>query len=236
MIDLNDETGITLTELLAVIILLTIVTTLVTTMASHVFTIRNVQEYKVKTQAIANSLYNELNTYSNSLLVNQKQTGGVTDTQSLGESGKYRSTAWEDKKIVQLVDGSNNQVLTFDSDGVEKLKLVTHKDNRELSRYQTPAKNIKMKVHFVKNKHEAEVLKRGENNFRDSFSIDTTVYVVFYKGDIDWTVYIPGKNKPMKIDEVKKDRDTNIIYTRVFDITYRDDAKSAGEVAGNGRW
>lgn len=234
MKDLKDETGITLTELLAVIILVAMVTTLVATMASHVFTIRNIQEYKVKTQTIANSLYNELNTYSNELLINQKQAGGITDTQSLGESGKYRRNDWEDKQIVQLLDGSNDQPLTFDSDGVEKLKLVTHEGTRVLSTYQTPSTKIKMKVHFVKNKHEKQVLKQGETNYRDSFSVDTTVYIVFYKGTINWTAYIPGKNKPMEMDDVKKDKDT--IYTRVFDITYRDDAKSAGEVAGNGRW
>ena len=44
MKDLKDETGITLTELLAVIILVAMVTTLVATMASHVFAIRNIQE------------------------------------------------------------------------------------------------------------------------------------------------------------------------------------------------
>ena len=238
MIDLTDETGITLTELLAVILLIAIVTTLVITMASHIFTIRNIQAYKVKTQDIANSLYNELNTYSNQTLVNQKTATDGADAQSLGESGKYRDSGGSCtvKKIVKLVDADTAQVLDAKSPGVNHLKLVTYAGNQDLNFYQTPSEKIKMKVHFVKNKYDTQVLKRGENNYRDSFSVDTKVYVVFYKGEINWTTYISDENAPMSIESLKDDKGSDIIYTRVFEITYRDDAKSAGEVAGNGRW
>ena len=103
-------------------------------------------------------------------------------------------------------------------------------------RTENNSEKIKLKVYLVKNKHENQVLKQGETNFRDSFSIQSTVYVVFYKGLINWSTYIPEENAPMKLAEVKKDMSDEIVYTRVFDVTYRDDAKSAGEVAGNGKW
>ncbi|MCJ1979729.1 pilus assembly FimT family protein [Lactococcus carnosus] len=236
---LTDESGITLTELLAVIILLTVIMTVLTAAAGRVFTIRNSQETKIKCQVVANRLYADLNSLSNESLVNVKSSNMASDAQALGESGKYSRGGWADNQMVKLLDGSvitNPKTLTYLSPGVEQLKLLRQKDNSEVNTYQTPTEKIKLKVYLVKNKHENQVLKQGETNFRDSFSIQSTVYVVFYKGLINWSTYIPEENAPMKLAEVKKDMSDEIVYTRVFDVTYRDDAKSAGEVAGNGKW
>ncbi|MCJ1977234.1 hypothetical protein [Pseudolactococcus paracarnosus] len=236
---LTDESGITLTELLAVIILLTVITTLLTTAAGRVFAIRNSQETKIKCQVVANRLYTDLNTVSNESLVNVKSSSMKSDAQALGESGKYSRGGWADNQMVKLLDASvisSPIPLTYLSPGVEQLKLVRQKDSSEVNCYQTPTEQIKLKVYLVKNKHENQVLKQGEANFRDSFSIQSTVYVVFYKGTINWSNYIPEENAPMEIADVKKDMSDKIVYARVFDVTYRDDAKSAGEVAGNGKW
>lgn len=253
---LQDETGITLTEVLAVIVLLSIVTTLLTTVASHMFTVRNLQETKIKAQRIANRLYADLNMISNESLVNVKRGGVKSDEHSLGESGKYRTvsggTVWSDplRKMVDILDpktivGENSLPydpslpylgLSYYDNGLTEMFVVSKTDRTKAITYKTPAKDILLKVYLVKNKQEDQVLKQGESNYRDSFSVQTTVYVVFYKAYINWRNYISAENEPMKLDEVKRDNGKNIVYSRVFDISYRDDAKSAGEVAGNGRW
>lgn len=249
---LQDETGITLTEVLAVIVLLAIVTTLLTTVASHMFTVRNRQETKIKVQRIANSLYADFNTISNESLVNVRKGGVKSDEYSLGESAKYRrdsyyGTKWLSylTKMAWVVDpglyvggapgSSGIYVQDCWDNGIEKLVIARPKDESVVNTYQTP-KGINLKIYQVKNKQEDQVLKQGESNYRDSFSVQTTVYIVFYKGYINWHNYISEENAPMKLDDVKRDNAKDIVYSRVFDVSYRDDAKSAGEVAGNGRW
>lgn len=252
---LQDETGITLTEVLAVIVLLALVTTLLTAVASQMFTVRNVQETKIKVQRIANSLVADFNTLSNETVVNAKSSSKTADADTLGESGKYRyfsgfhgnEPLWNAhyKKLAWVVDptlfvagGPQDSGIYMQSaadNGIEKVVIARPRDESVVNTYQTP-KGIKLKIHQVKNKHEDQVLKQGESNYRDSFSVQTTVYIVFYKGYINWRNYISDNNAPMRLDEAKRDNSTEIVYSRVFDVSYRDDAKSAGEVAGNGRW
>ena len=165
------------------------------------FAIRNSQETKIKCQVVANRLYTDLNTVSNESLVNVKSSSMKSDAQALGESGKYSRGGWADNQMVKLLDASvisSPIPLTYLSPGVEQLKLVRQKDSSEVNCYQTPTEQIKLKVYLVKNKHENQVLKQGEANFRDSFSIQSTVYVVFYKGLINCYVAAFKMNKLIK--------------------------------------
>ncbi|MCJ1995994.1 hypothetical protein GYN67_04780 [Lactococcus piscium] len=241
-----DESGITLVELLAIIALISVVATLMTTMACQVFAIRLVQEEKIKCQVIANRMYTALNTLSNESLVKAASSGTdaspgipgseqVSDEKKLGELGKIDGS-WDTNQLVKQLDASNGQLLAYDSPGVNELKFESRKDSREINRYQAPNKAIKIKVHLVKNKDENEVMQHGEKNFRDSFSVQTTAYVIFYKGEVTWPDLIKTANQSLDMTALKSLEDAKIVYAREFELSYRDDAKSAGEVSGNGKW
>lgn len=88
----------------------------------------------------------------------------------------------------------------------------------------------------MKNKDENEVMQHGEKNFRDSFSVQTTAYVIFYKGEVAWQDLIKTANQSLDMTALKSLEDAKIVYAREFELSYRDDAKSAGEVSGNGKW
>lgn len=233
----ENEKGITLIELLAGVMLLTLVGSLLMGVLDGVNKIHTSQSQRVEYQQVANSIYAHMNYIA--------KIDGLAE--KAGYKGKFDSpSAWAESHIVKVLEvpqgkGSSDSPETFSeiglaADGSNRIALTDILDtmNERNRVYSLTNKKQKIKVIQQKNKNEATNTIYGTPNYRDTFTIQMSVLILFYEGDISFSSYYDGSQQEWDIETLKSLN--NVKYTREFEITYRDEEKAEGGVPGDGRW
>lgn len=226
---IKEEHGVTLIELLAVLAILGIVFSLSSGLFYSIAKTSSTQGQMVEIQQKANGMVAEIERISN--------VPGLYE--QAGYIGKYVGKDWKETHIIKplKLDSKGNYVEMATTDGGEnKLALtdITDTLNHSKKVFQIDNAAIKIKVMQEKNENEKTKTIYATPNYRDTFSIQTTVLILFYKGELDFAPYYDASAGSWDFAKLKAL--PNVVYAREAIVQYRDNAKAKGAIPGNGRW
>ncbi|MGK0551206.1 pilus assembly FimT family protein [Enterococcus faecalis] len=225
---LKDERGLSLVELLGVISLLGIISALFSGTFYLIVQASSFQGQIVAYQQTANQIRTQVEAIT--------RIDGIY--QRAGYLGKYDSKKFQEEHIVKVVSADQREELALTSEGANQLYLTNINDtlNQQGQLYQL--KNPQVKLKFIQQKNENEATKTHYYmpNYRDTFTIQTKCFLLFYKGTIDFDKYYNSQTGWWQLDKLQQENQHSIVYQRSFTVTYRDDEKASGGVPGNGRW
>lgn len=227
---LKEERGVSIPELLGIIAVLGIVLALMSGIFLSIVKTTTIQGQKVEMQQTANNLVVQLEKIS--------KIDGIYE--QAGYLGKFVGIDWKQAHIFKPLvqeNGSDEWVeMSLTGQGANQVALTDINDTLNQSKEMFKIKDPAIKIKILQQKNENEVTKTlyGTPNYRDTFSIQTTVMILFYKEEINFTDYYQTSTGYWKFEEIKQH--PNVVYSREAMFYYRDDAKSKGEIPGNGRW
>lgn len=229
----KDERGLSFIEVLSVLTICGVVFALVSGLLLSISKTTSIQAEKIEMQQTANSILAQVERISNISGI-YEQAGYLGEF--VGSSG---TNAWNDAHIVKLLqeDGTGEWLETSRiGPGGNRIAITDITDTLNQSKEIFQMKNSETKIKILQQKNENELTKTiyTTPNYRDTFSIQSTVMVLFYNEKIDFSDYYDEITGFWNYNEIKEL--PNVLYSRESVFCYRDDAKSKGEVPGNGRW
>ncbi|WP_086348143.1 hypothetical protein [Candidatus Enterococcus clewellii] len=225
---LNNERGLSLVELLGAIILFGLASLLFGGVLFSIAKTSEVQGQQVAIQQTANGMVAQMESISTIENIYEKA----------GYRGKFNSSNWVDAHIVKALSEDRLAEIQPLAQGQNPLYLsdILDTTNQRAQGYQVKDKTIKIKLIQQKNENEQTKTIYATPNYRDTFSIQTSGVILFYKKDIAFDGYYTSETGLWAIEELLQENEDSIVYSRKFVLTYRDDEKASGEVPGNGRW
>lgn len=229
----EDERGLSLIEVLSVLTISGVVFALISGLFLSITKTTSIQGGKVEMQQTANGILAQVERISNISGI-YEQAGYLG--KFVGSSG---TNAWNDAHIVKLLqeDETGDWLETSRTDqGLNRIAVTDITDTLNQSKEIFQIKNSETKIKILQQKNENELTKTiyTTPNYRDTFSIQTTVMVLFYNEEIDFSDYYDAITGFWDYSGIKEL--PNVLYSRESVFNYRDDAKSKGEIPGNGRW
>ncbi|WP_207695390.1 hypothetical protein DOK67_0001767 [Enterococcus sp. DIV0212c] len=238
---LKDEDGLTLIEMIATLAIFSIVILFFGAIIGSIGKAFSIQGQKVEFQQTANDIVAQINQLSKKKGLYEKA----------GYLGKFPTTAssgnpWQTDQIISVFDSeaTNQKPIDLTEQGKNKIGLTDILDatkdsgkNSEARFYRLKNQEYKIKIFQQKNKNESLKTQFKTPNYRDTFTIQTSVTILFYKGTIDFNRYV--KNGEINLsgkDGVEEKEAAAILYSRKAEFTYRDELKAKGEIPGEGRW
>ncbi|MGX7420622.1 pilus assembly FimT family protein [Carnobacterium gallinarum] len=226
---LKEERGVTLVELITILALLGIVFSLSGGLFYSIAKTSSIQKQMVEIQQTANGIVSEIESIS--------KIPGLYE--EAGYIGKYVGKEWEETHIIKPLkfDEAGDPVeMTVTDEGENRIALTDITDTLNQSKQVFQLNNPEIKIKIMQEKNENELTKTiySTPNYRDTFSIQTTVMVLFYRDKIDFSKYHDDRTGGWSFDELKAL--SNVVYSRETVVQYRDNAKAKGDIPGNGRW
>lgn len=224
---LADEQGVSLVELLGAIV---IFSAFVAIFSSTLYLIieASARQGRIATlQGMANEI------------VTQAQQIAKIDGiyEYAGYLGKYDSLLFHEEHIVKVMpEGTLGAGIT--DEGTSRMIVTDIADTSNIRGrlYDTKDSEINLKIIQQKNENEATLTHHYTPNYRDTFSIQTKVLILFYKETIDFQDYYDDTTGWWRLEDLLDDHQKQTVYKREFTLSYRDDEKARGGVPGNGRW
>ncbi|MBP1042802.1 type II secretion system protein [Vagococcus sp. BWB3-3] len=227
---LKDERGLSLIELLGALAIFGLVAILLSSVLFSISKASTVQGQQVEFQQTANLMVSQIESIS-------KTPGIYQDAQYYG---KFTAPdKWKDIHIVKTgADASNPSADDKYASGANKIYVtdINDNDNTKADTYQIKEAGIKIKVLQQKNENDERKTHYGTGNYRDSFSIQTSGIVLFYKEEIEFSKYYDKSTGTWQLEKLLAENSNKVKYSRKFVYSYRDDQKAKGDVPGNGRW
>lgn len=227
---IKDERGLSLIELLGALVIFGLVSVLLSSVLFSISKASTVQSQQVEFQQTANMMILQIEKISKTAEIYQKANywGKFTDT-----------SAWKETHIVKIVEGDEKESdeNTPGNSGVNPIYLtdINDAENAKTTSYQIKEKDLKIKILQQKNEHEERKTTYGTTSYRDTFTIQTSGIILFYKDTITFSDYYTAAGV-WEMDKLLADNKEKIHYSRKFVSNYRDDDKAKGAVPGNGRW
>ncbi|QIL45811.1 type II secretion system protein [Vagococcus coleopterorum] len=227
---LKDERGVSLIELIGVTVLLGVMSILISGIFFTTVKTTDIQGEKVQIQQAANNMFAQMESISK--IKNIYKDAGYL--------GKFTGVDWHKAHIIKPLaeDAATGEWLAMkdEEQGTNKIAITNINDtlNKTKTTYQIKNPKIKIKILQQKNENEVTNTQYKTPNYRDTFSIQTTVMVLFYKDDINFSEYYEAESGTWEFDKLSKL--TNTVYSRKSVMYYRDDDKAKGDVPGDGRW
>ncbi|EGO6609425.1 type II secretion system protein [Enterococcus faecalis] len=224
----KDETGVSLLEVMVTIVLLVFFLSLTIGLFQSIAKTSAVQGEKVEIQQQANNMVEKIRSISNTPRIYEQA----------GYMGKYVGEEWQNTQIVKVLRpdegiGWTEAGITEAGTNTIGLTAITDTMNSFTEVFSIDNPDIKIKILQEKNENDETKTVYSTSNYRDTFSIQSTSKILFYKNEINFANYY---NKSTgKWDEELLSH-SNIVYFREMTVQYRDDAKSKGDIPGNGRW
>lgn len=222
-----DEKGISTVELLGAVLIFGIVIAMFSSTLHLIVQASTLQGRIVRYQQMANEIV--------------AQTEGIAKTNGIYEQagylGKFDSLNFHEEHILKVIpEGASGENMT--DQGSSRLMLTDINDttNSRGRYYDTKDSNIKLKLIQQKNENEVTRTQYYTANYRDTFTIQTKVLLIFYTGDINFSDYYDYSTGWWQLADLLADYQEQAIYHREFSIQYRDDDKARGGVPGDGRW
>ncbi|MDR0922383.1 MAG: type II secretion system protein [Lactobacillales bacterium] len=241
---IEDEQGVTLVELLGTVAIMGVVLVLFSSVLYLISKANEKQMMKVEMQQIANRMYLQMEKISRTPNIVEK--AGYLGKYAGGD-GATDVTPWNEAFIVKVNKesdkGSGGKIfseLHLNDEGSNEIALtdITDTSNNACKSYSFKRdKNMKIKVIQQKNKNEVTNTNYETPNYRDIFTVQNSVFILFYKESINFgqADYYDSAGA-MDIGKLKQENQDKIKYIRKFELTYRDESKSEGGVPGDGRW
>ncbi|WP_321383599.1 type II secretion system protein [uncultured Enterococcus sp.] len=225
---IRDERGLSLMELIGAIILFGLASLLFGGVLFSIAKASEIQGQQVNLQQTANGMIAQMESISKIENIYEEA----------GYRGKFNSSNWTDSHIIKSLSEEKLTELQPLSQGENPLYLsdILDTTNKRAMSYQVKNKQIRIKLIQQKNENESTNTIYATPNYRDTFSIQTSGIILFYEGDISFADYYESSTGLWAIEELLKQNEAEIVYSRRFVLTYRDDEKASGEVPGNGRW
>lgn len=224
---IKNEQGLTLIELIGATVVFGLAFLLFSGILFSISKTSTVQGQQVEIQQIANSMVAQMESIS--------KIDGIYE--EAGYLGKFESKSWSTKHIIKSLDKNNLVELLPLAQGENPIYVSDILDtlNNRAESYQIKDSEVKVKLIQQKNENEVTNTIYSTPNYRDTFSIQVSGAILFYKEEIDFSRYYDTATGLWQIEKLLEEEQT-IVYSRKFVLTYRDDQKANGEVPGNGRW
>ncbi|MTD42410.1 hypothetical protein GIX45_28045 [Erwinia sp. CPCC 100877] len=236
---LKDEQGVTLVELIATLAVFLVVLFFFGMIMSSLSKGYAMQKQQVEFQQMANDMVANM-----TKIVNKK---GIYE--KAGYLGKFKTdslagkSSWQAEQVIVVFDPERSDLKTFDwtEAGKNKISITDVLDAEKVNGriYQLPKQDYKIKIFQQKNKNETLKTQFEAPNYRDTFTIQSSVTILFYKGDIDFNKYVEIGGESINLsgtDGIENKEAEKILYIRKAELTYRDEKKAKGEIPGEGRW
>lgn len=197
------------------------------------------QGQQAEFQHTANNMIIQMNQIMNKkgLYEQAGYLGKFTTNESTGKS------SWIDEQVITVFDPERSDLKTiaWTDNGKNKVGITDVLDSgKKMGKtYQLKDEGFKIKVFQKKNKNEELKTQFETPNYRDTFTIQTSVTIIFYKDDIDFSSYLDNGGEGINLSEkqgVEEKEASKVLYTRKAELTYRDEMKARGEIPGEGRW
>lgn len=224
---LADEQGVSLVELLGAIV---IFSTFVAIFSSTLYIIiqASVRQGRIAAfQGMANEIVAQVQQIA--------KIDGIYEY--AGYLGKYDSLLFHEEHIVKVMpEGAISAGITDEGSPRMIVTDIADTSNIRGRLYDTKDHEIKLKIIQQKNENEATLTQHYTPNYRDTFSIQSKVLILFYKETIHFQDYYDDTTGWWQLEDLLDDHQEQTVYQREFTVTYRDDEKARGGVPGNGRW
>lgn len=236
---LKDEKGLSLVEMIATLAIFSIVILFFGMIINSLGKAFTIQGQQVEFQQIANDMIVQMNGIMNKKGLYEK-AGYLGKFTTNGTTGK---SSWLDQQVITVFDPERADLKSIDWIDAGKNRIgVTDVLDAEKSAgktYQLKNKDYKIKVFQKKNKNESLKTQFETPNYRDTFTIQTSVTILFYKDQIDFSDYLEAGGEDINLSGaqgIEEKEAAKILYVRKAELTYRDEMKARGEIPGEGRW
>jgi hypothetical protein len=236
---LKDEQGVTLVELIATLAVFLVVLFFFGMIMSSLSKGYAIQSRQVKLQQMANDMVVQMIGIVNKEGIYEK-AGYLGKFKTDSVTGK---SSWQTDQVVVVFDPDRSDLKTFDwtEPGTNKIAITdildASKSNGKI--YRLPNHKSKVKIFQHKNKNESLKTQFESPNYRDTFTIQNSVTILFYEGDIDFNKYVEADGETINLsgaNGIEEKEAKKILYIRNAELTYRDEKKAKGEIPGEGRW
>lgn len=228
-----DEEGLTLIEVLGTIVILSIVLLLFSNLLSTLVLTTKNQKLLLKLQNISNQI--------------ASQSNSISRIPNIYSQAGYRGlligdTTWNISPVVkvsQKIGADTYAELSPESPGQLAVWVNDILDSTTLKQYSLQEEHLKIKIIQEINPENAAYYKINDialPNYRDSFTIQTKITLIFYKGDIIFDSYYNQATGTWDFEGLFNKEKNQIVYLDNFHFEYRDDEKARGGVPGNGHW
>jgi hypothetical protein len=228
-----DEEGLSLMELLGTIVILSIVLLLFSNLLNTLVLTAKNQKLHLKLQNISNQITSQGNSISRiSNIYSQAGYRGLL----IGD------TTWNISpvmKVSQKIGIDTYAELSPESPGQSAVWINDILDSTTLKEYSLQEEDLKIKIIQEINPENTAYYKINDielPNYRDVFTIQTKVTLIFYKEDINFDNYYDHVTGTWNFEELFNKEKNQIVYSDNFHFEYRDDEKAKGGVPGNGHW
>ncbi|MBL1229156.1 type II secretion system protein [Enterococcus sp. BWB1-3] len=224
---LQDENGLSMFELIGAITIFGLASFLFSAILFSIFRASVLQGQQLELQQTANNLV--------------AQMEGISKIENIYKDAGYRgkfNSDWSEAHIVKILAADKmSELLSIDQgDNPLYISDILDTSNQRASSYHVKDQNIKIKLIQQKNENEVTKTIYATPNYRDTFSIQTSGVILFYKEEIEFSDYYDSSAGLWALEQLLAENEASIVYSRKFVLTYRDDEKASGEVPGNGRW
>lgn len=230
---IQNEEGLSLIEVLGALAIFGLVATLLSSVLFSISKASTIQGQQVEYQQTANLMIAQIEKIN-------RNSDIYTEANYFGKFNP--NVNWKETHIIKLTDGDTSKAQTNapSKDGLNPIFLTDINDNSNLKAesYQIKDRAVKIKVLLQKNEHEARKTSYGTSSYRDTFTIQTSGIILFYKGSINFTPFYDSDSGVWDMENLLTATSTKdkIQYSRKFVSSYRDDQKAKGDTPGNGRW
>lgn len=228
-----DEDGLTLIELLGTIVILSIVLLLFSSLLSSMVSTAKNQRLYLKLQNMSNQIASRSNSISR--IPNIYSQAGYRGL-LIGD------TTWNISPVVKVskkIGTDTYEELSPESPGQSAVWINDILDSTTTKEYSLQEEHLKIKMIQEINPENTAYYKVNDielPNYRDTFTIQTKVTLIFYKEDIIFDNYYDQVTGTWNFKDLFNKEKNQIVYSDNFHFEYRDDEKAQGGVPGNGRW